>query len=122
MQFPRIYSDEQGETHIGVLEIAEKEAPMGPPPTPVGLLSDTQAVSSLMIFSAPAGIEVPPHNAPQPYICIVLSGEGEVQASDGTILRLRAGDLLFCDDLTGKGHTTRSLADCRLAFINRVGS
>lgn len=122
MQFPHIYSDEQGETHIGLLEIAEQETRMGPPPNPVGLLSDTQAVSSLVIFCAPAGIEVPPHNAPQLYICIVLSGEGEVAASDGTTLRLRAGELVFCDDVSGKGHITRSLTDCRLAFINRAGS
>lgn len=122
MQFPRIYSDDQGETHIGVLEIAEQESRLGPPPNPVGLLSAKQAVSSLAIFSAPAGIEVQPHNAPQPYICIVLSGEGEVQASDGTTLRLRAGELVFCDDISGKGHTTRSLTECRLAFINRAES
>jgi hypothetical protein len=34
-----------------------------------------------IVFSAPAGTEVPSHNAPQPYICIVLSGEGEVATS-----------------------------------------
>ena len=120
MKFPRIYSDELGETHIGDLEVAEHEAPVGPPPNPAGQMTESTAVSTFVVFSAPAGTEVPPHNAPQPYICIVLAGEGEVETSDGTTRRLRAGELIYCDDTTGKGHVTRSITDVRLAFINRV--
>jgi quercetin dioxygenase-like cupin family protein len=63
---------------------------------------------------------VPSHNAPQPYICIVLSGEGEVTTSDGKTLRRGPGDLIFCDDVSGKGHMTRALADCSMAFVNRA--
>jgi quercetin dioxygenase-like cupin family protein len=120
MKFPRIYADEQGETHIGVRDVPEHEARVGPPPNPVGQMTETEAVSTFVVFSAPTGIEVPSHNAPQPYICIVLSGEGEVATSDGKTLRLRAGDLIYCDDVSGKGHVTRSISDVRLAFINRA--
>ena len=120
MKFPRIYTDEQGETHIGVRDVPAHEARVGPPPNPVGRMTEAEAVSSFVAFSAPAGTEVPSHNAPQPYICIVLSGEGEVVTSDGTTLRLRAGDLIYCDDVSGKGHVTRSISDVRLAFINRA--
>jgi quercetin dioxygenase-like cupin family protein len=84
-------------------------------------MSDAVAVSTLVVFSAPAGTEVPSHNAPQPYIVIVLAGEGEVETSDGTTLRLGPGEVLYCDDTTGKGHVTRSISDVRLAFINRAG-
>lgn len=120
MKFPRIHADEQGETHIGILDIPEHEARVGPPPNPVGQMTETEEVSNLAVFSAPAGTEVPPHNAPQPYIVIVLAGEGEVETSDGKTLRLGPGGVLFCDDITGKGHVTRSLTDIRLAFINRA--
>lgn len=120
MKFPRIYADDKGVTHIGVFDIPEHEARVGPPPNPVGQMTETQAVSTFAIFSAPAGTEVPPHKAPQPYICIVLAGEGEVETSDGKALRLRAGELIYCDDITGEGHVTRSISDIRLAFINRV--
>lgn len=122
MKFPRIYADEQGETHIGVLDVPEREARVGPPPNPVGQMTETEAVSTFVVFSALAGTEVPPHNAPQPYICIVLSGEGEVATSDGKTLRLGAGELIYCDDISGKGHVTRSITDVRLAFINRVNA
>ena len=120
MKFPRIYADDHGETHIGVADIPEHEAPVGPPPNPVGKMTDAEAVSSLRGLFGPAGTEVPAHNAPQPYICIVLAGEGEVETSDGTTLRLRAGELIYCDDISGKGHVTRSLSDVRLAFVNRA--
>jgi hypothetical protein len=120
VKFPRIYADEQGETHIGVLDVAEHEAPLGPPPNPVGRMTEIETVTSFVTLSVPAGTEAPSHNAPQPYICIVLSGEGEVTASDGTTLRLGPGGLIYCDDVSGKGHVTRSLTDVRLAFINRA--
>ena len=72
------------------------------------------------VISFPAGAEAPAHNAPQPYVCIILSGEGEVVTSDGQSRRFRPGEVLFCNDLTGKGHVTRALADLSLALINRA--
>jgi hypothetical protein len=121
MRFPRIYSDERGETHVGVRELAEHDAPLGPPPNPMGRMTAREAVSSFVTFSVPAGTEAPSHNAPQPYICIVLSGEGEVVASDGSTARLGPGGLIYCDDVSGKGHVTRSITALDLAFINRTG-
>jgi hypothetical protein len=85
-------------------------------------MTEIETVTSLVTFSVPAGTEVPAHNAPQPYICIVLSGEGEVVASDGSTERLGPGGVLYCDDVTGKGHVTRSITDLSLAFINRAGA
>jgi quercetin dioxygenase-like cupin family protein len=120
MKFPRIYADEQGETHIGVRDLLERDAPVGPPPNPMGRMTEHEVVTSLVTFSVPAGTEVPAHNAPQPYICIVLAGEGEVTASDGSTLRLGPGGLIYCDDVSGKGHLTRSITHLSLAFINRA--
>jgi quercetin dioxygenase-like cupin family protein len=120
MKFPRIYADEQGETHIGVRDVPEHEARVGPPPNPLGQMTETEAVSTFAIFSAPAGTEVPAHSAPQPYVVIVLAGEGKVETSDGATRRLGPGGVIYCDDTIGKGHVTRSITDIRLAFINRA--
>jgi quercetin dioxygenase-like cupin family protein len=122
MRFHRIHSDDEGETHFGTQEFPGKEVPFGPPPNPTGLHTDIGAVESMFTFSVPAGTDVPAHNAPQPYICIVLSGEGEVLTSDGDKRALGPGDVLFCDDLTGRGHVTRATTDVVAAFINRAGS
>jgi quercetin dioxygenase-like cupin family protein len=85
-------------------------------------MSDFGAVTTMCVVSFPAGIEAPAHNAPQPYVCIILSGEGEVVTSDGKARRFHPGEVLFCDDLTGKGHVTRAITDLTLAFVNRVKS
>ena len=76
----------------------------------------------MSVISFPAGTEAPAHNAPQPYVVIVLSGEGEVVTSDGEARRFRAGELLLCNDLTGNGHVTRAITELKLAFVNRVKS
>ena len=76
----------------------------------------------MCVISVPAGTEVPAHNAPQPYVVIVLSGEGEVATSDGEARRFHPGEVLFCNDLTGKGHVTRAITDLTLAFVNRAKS
>jgi quercetin dioxygenase-like cupin family protein len=122
MRFPMIHADEQGETHFGVQDLPDRELAMGPPPNPTGQTSDFGAVTTMCAISFPAGIEAPAHNAPQPYVVIVLAGEGEVVVSDGESRRFHAGDVLFCNDLTGKGHVTRAITNVTLAFVNRANS
>jgi quercetin dioxygenase-like cupin family protein len=120
MQFTTIYTDTQGETRFGAREIPDHEAAFGPPPSPRGRTADFGAVTTMFAFSVPAGTDVPAHNAPQPYICIVLSGELEVAASDGEARRFAPGEMLLCEDLTGKGHVTRALTHAVAAFVNRA--
>ena len=120
MKFPMIHADEQGETHFGVQAMPDRELAVGPPPNPAGQLSDFGAVTTMCAISFPAGTAAPAHNAPQPYIAIVMSGEAEVVASDGEARRFRPGEVLFCNDLTGKGHVTRAITDLVLAFVNRA--
>jgi quercetin dioxygenase-like cupin family protein len=122
MNFPMIHADERGETHFGVQELPERELAVGPPPNPAGRMSHLGRVTTLSVIAFPAGIEAPAHSAPQPYVCIVLSGEAEVATSDGEARRFHAGDVLFCNDLTGKGHVTRALTDLTLAFVNRANA
>ena len=122
MKFPHIFTDEQGETHFGVHDIPDRELAMGPPPNPTGQMSDFGAVTTMCAISFPAGTEAPAHSAPQPYVVIVLSGEGEVVTSDGEARRFHPGEVLLCNDLTGKGHVTRATTVMILAFVNRAKS
>jgi hypothetical protein len=43
-----------------------------------------------------------------------------VAASDGEARRFAPGDVLLCEDLTGKGHVTRALTNAVAAFVNRA--
>jgi hypothetical protein len=47
------------------------------------------------------------HVPPNPQFNITLSGEYEVEVSDGTRLKPPASGLAFVEDMTGKGHITR---------------
>jgi len=120
VKFPVIHADEAGGTHFGMEEFAEREVALGPPPNPAGRMGDFGAVTTMCSFFVPAGTSAPAHNAPQPYVVIVLSGEAEVATSDGEARRFRPGDLLFCNDLTGQGHETRAITDLLLSFVHRV--
>ncbi|MCA9010655.1 MAG: cupin domain-containing protein [Planctomycetaceae bacterium] len=120
MKFPMIHTDQHGETHFTVQDIPQRELAVGPPPNPTGQMSDLGVVTTMSVIAFPAGTEAPTHNAPHPYIVIVLSGEGEVVTSDGEARRFHPGDLLLCNDLTGNGHVTRAITDMTLAFVNRA--
>jgi quercetin dioxygenase-like cupin family protein len=117
-----IHADERGDTHFGVQDIPQSELAVGPPPNPAGQMSDLGAVTTMCVIAFPAGTEAPAHNAPQPYVCIILSGEGEVVTSGGEARRFHPGELLLCNDLSGKGHATRAITDLVLAFVNRARS
>jgi quercetin dioxygenase-like cupin family protein len=120
MNFSAILADENGETHFADHNVPDRDVPFGPPPNPTGKMTDFGAVTSMFLFSVPAGTDVPAHNAPQPYVCIIISGQGEVSTSDGETRRFSPGDILFCDDLVGKGHVTRAITDLVAAFVNRA--
>src|SRR5262245_51536261 len=112
------YADGQGETHFDVRDIPDREGLFGPAVAAKGLITDFGAVTKMFVFSMPAGTNVPPHDAPQHYISIILSGEAEVVTSDGEARRFRPGDVILFDDVTGKGHATRAITDLVVAFVN----
>ena len=53
------------------------------------------------------------HNAPRRQLIFLTSGILELEASDGKRTICLPGDLIFAEDMQGKGHITRSLRDVR---------
>jgi hypothetical protein len=49
------------------------------------------------------------HHAPRRQFVVTLSGEAEVEASDGEVRRIVPGTVMLADDLTGRGHITRGV-------------
>ena len=49
------------------------------------------------------------HTAPQRQYVITLSGRSEVEMAGGKNFVNNPGQVVFADDLTGKGHITRTL-------------
>jgi hypothetical protein len=102
----RIWASEDGESHLEDVELAFEESDFLPPALPMHLTAQTPA-SGYFIARVPAEWHADWHPAPVRELAVYLTGEGEIEASDGTVRALRPGTILHVDDTTGKGHTTR---------------
>ena len=58
------------------------------------------------------------HTAPRRQFAINMTGSLEVEISDGSRHRIGQGDLVFLEDITGKGHVTRVLTPVTNLFIH----
>jgi quercetin dioxygenase-like cupin family protein len=101
----RIYTGGDGQTHFEDLPLPGHE---------------TQNVAlppggNLVFRSFPPDYFSDWHTAPRRQYIFILSGEMEIGIGDGTTRRFGPGDVVLADDLTGKGHTTRSLGVPRIS-------
>ena len=101
-----IYADAGGESHFRDVDVALSEGDFAPPAPPLYTSAPTTAQQTLFTF-APVGWFGDWHPTPAHQYHVALSGELEVQVSDGEVRRIRGGDVVLLKDLTGKGHTTR---------------
>ena len=77
-----------------------------------------QAARSITFTRSPNGRFSDWHNAPRRQYAIFLSGgQMEVVLGDGTTRRFGPGDAVLFEDLTGQGHTSRSVGGDRLTAI-----
>jgi quercetin dioxygenase-like cupin family protein len=58
------------------------------------------------------------HTAPRRQFAINMTGELEVEITSGRRERIGAGDLVFLEDVTGKGHVTRALGPITNLFLH----
>ncbi len=106
MNYPRFYTDENGESHLDEVEV-ELASLEYAPPAPSIEVSDPVDATSYVWVRFPAGWDSGLHPTPRRQLFIVLSGKIEGAASDGSIITMTAGDVLLMEDTTGKGHTAR---------------
>jgi hypothetical protein len=68
-------------------------------------------------YARNASSEADWHTAPRKQFAINMMGSLEVEISDGSRHRIGQGDLVFLEDITGKGHVTRVLSPVTNLFI-----
>jgi hypothetical protein len=108
MAFVRCYTGTDGQSHFEDLELLPPDMER----------SIEQAASSITFTRSPNGRFSDWHNAPRRQYAIFLSGgEMEVGIGDGTTRRFGPGDAVLFEDLTGQGHTSRSVGGDRLTTI-----
>src|SRR5262245_16630104 len=105
MRIVRIFTTETGGSAIEV-----RRVPMTGTARPA---SQTFACREIFFRETPDGHVQDYHNAPRRQLIFLTSGVLELEASDGVRVVCKPGDLIFAEDLQGKGHITRSLRGVR---------
>jgi hypothetical protein len=103
VRYTRLYSDAAGESHFEDTEAELHAADFAPPAPPLNL-SPFLPATQLAFFGAPAGWQGDWHPASARNLFVVISGEWEIEASDGAIRHFAAKDVLLAEDTIGKGH------------------
>jgi len=110
------YTDPSGESHLETLE-AELAATPYAPPAPDVFLSRPMPAAAAVFLCAPAGWSGTWHVSPRRQLFVVLSGEIEVEMSDGTVERSGPGAVALLEDTTGRGHITRVIGDATVEAL-----
>jgi quercetin dioxygenase-like cupin family protein len=105
----RVYADADGNSHIEELPISTKP----------GRTNTAKSVPvTAMNYAEYRKTSVEDwHRTPGRQFSISLSGEIEVEVSGGKTHAIHAGDIVFLEDLQGKGHITRILSPVNNIFI-----
>jgi len=110
----RIYADADGNSHIQELPIVTKPGKTR--------RTETAAVTGLTYADYTASSVEDWHRAPGRQFSISMSGEIEVEVSEGKKHAIHPGDIVFLEDLEGKGHITRILSPVTNIFIRVADS
>ncbi len=116
VRYVRLYADANGESHFSDEEMELKAVIFAPPAPPVNLSAFTPTRQFALLVN-PAGWFGDWHPAPRRQFFFRLAGETEIQVSDGEIRRFGPGSILFVEDTTGKGHTTRVVRGDAIAAV-----
>ncbi len=100
MQIARLYSGDDGESHIEFIDLESHPE-----------LGTMQSAVGIQFRSRPPGNFTDWHTAPRRQFVITLSGQVEIGLGDGTVHRFGPGHVNLAEDLTGHGHTTRVIGD-----------
>ena len=95
MDFYRVYTGDDGESHLEQLDSVS-----------VLEITEPQPAANIVFREAPPGNFIDWHPAPRRQYIIQLAGEVEIGFVDRSSIRYRPGDVRLVEDTTGRGHTT----------------
>jgi hypothetical protein len=104
--YTEFYSGADGESHFRDIDVELPLVDIAPPAAPMNA-SDFRPAKEVGFITLPPGWSGGWHPAPSVGHIFVLSGEMEVEVSDGEIRRFAQGTTWLHRDLTGKGHDSR---------------
>ncbi len=103
MLIHNLYTDAKGESHWRDLEVEWVEE------TRSGKLSRRLPATGIIFREVPPTYDLDWHPAPRRQYIINLDAGVELTASDGESRKIRAGEVVLVEDVTGKGHLSKAL-------------
>ncbi|HJY82036.1 MAG TPA: hypothetical protein VKK81_13265 [Candidatus Binatia bacterium] len=108
MKITRFYATENSESRFVEIDIPIEHGQRDADGNTLRF-SNSYPSPNVRFAELPDGMVQSWHHAPARQIVVVLSGELEVGTTDGQTRRWHAGEAFLADDLTGKGHTTKTI-------------
>ena len=112
MAFVRVYTGDDGQSHFEDVDLLPPDVER----------SVAQAAASIIFRRFRDRRFTDWHTAPRRQYAIFMSGgQMEVGIGDGTLRMFGPGDAVLFEDLTGQGHTSRTVGGDRLCAIVPLG-
>ena len=106
MNYLHIYAGADGESHFEDGQVPMEATVVLPDVPPWETTSPTPCGSYIFIRRSEEAGPNDFHVVPQRQLVVRLTGDAELQASDGETRRVGPGMILLAEDTTGKGHRT----------------
>jgi len=103
MKVTRIYSGDDGESHLEDIEIEMAESGLA------GLMSEPVAATSVIFREVTGDYNLDFHCAPRRQYVVNLTGSVEIETGNGDKRLLGPGSILLAEDTTGRGHISRAV-------------
>ena len=104
MRIHHLYADESGTSHFGDIEVEWVQE------LPGGKLSKRLAATGVIFRETSGDYDLDWHPAPRRQYIVNLDAGVQITASDGETRVIGAGEVIFVEDTTGKGHLSRAVA------------
>lgn len=115
MKYVRLFTADDGESHIEHHEMSLTSKDFAPPAPPVDV-SDPLLVSAAIVARFPAGWNDPAHPAPARQWLFIMYGRARITAS-GESVEIGPELPMLLEDTTGSGHGTVVLEDALAVFV-----
>ena len=103
MQVLRIYTGDDGRSHLEDVELALAETGA------VGRISELFRGRGVWFREVEGDYSLDFHNAPRRQFVVNLTGSVDIGIGDGTVRRVGPGSILLAEDLEGEGHTSTAV-------------
>jgi mannose-6-phosphate isomerase-like protein (cupin superfamily) len=109
MKYATIYADQNGKSHFKDTTIKFNKTDY--PDSPPAEISTPIAATKIFFAKMPKGWQRDWHPSEKKQFFCVLEGQIEITVGDGEKRVFGEGDILFVEDITGKGHQGRIVGE-----------